>query len=270
MKPFRILLISLTALMMLIGFERGALGVSLPLDQMAVPRYDVWGPLPSAVKQQLRLLVDEPQEEIDRLLSSPDPREVGLGLFALEQRADLGRLVTLVDLIDDPRPTIPYAEYRVARNDMFIPKAQTVGEYLLQIYREWISLYPEEEVRARKEEIRAMNPWDRPGPWLQKMTRASRGERFWNDNSEARDQRIAQLKLEVRQIPSGVRWAVILNGLGYHGFYSAEEARSELLLLDQSVHDQIMTGDPLTQHAGQIGWDVEKDLSAKARELLIG
>lgn len=272
MRATHILLIAIVAAVTLTRGEQRALAGDLPLDQMAVPRYDVWGPLPHEVKEELRRLVNEPQAEIDRLLASPDAREVGLGLFVLEQRADLDRLVTLIDLIDDPRPTIFYAEYLVATNQ-FIPRNQTVGEYLLHIYAAWFGLHPE-EVRARREAIRAMNAWDRPAPWRQKVTRVGRVamNRFKSEEAdevtlEEWAQVESEVKLEIRKTPSVLRWAVIVDARG-HGFYSPEEARSELLLLDQCVRDQILTSDPLAAHAGEIGWKVEKDLVAKARALL--
>lgn len=270
-RQMLLLIITLGAL---IRCATPASAVTLPLEQMAVPerRFDIWGPLSLDVQQELRMLLEAGPEEVDRLLSSADPREIGLGLFVLEQNADLERLVSLVNLLDDARPTIPCAAPTATNH--FIPQQQTVGEYIAHIYANWFGI-PAEDSPARrggaacKEAVRNLGePWARPIPWLQKMQRATRAGRNRYDDHAVRGPLVIEVKAEVAALPSEIRWAIITQGRS-RGDYSQDEARAALLALDQPVRDQIMAGNPLESHAGQIGWNLDKDLAVVSRELLL-
>lgn len=240
--------------------------VNLPLEQMAVPRHDTWGPLPIAVAEELRILCSAEPPVVEALLSSNDPREVGLGLFVLEQNADLARLASLADLLNDTRPTIPYPAQTVLTGD-FIARNQTVGEYLAHIYAMWFGL-PASEALARKEEIRNLaDPWECPYPWLQKLTRAEHSGLNRHEDFAEREGRIAAVKQEVQARPADVRWVVAAHRYG-SGLYSREETRAILLSLDQTLRGQIISGDPLAARQEQIGWKLHDDVTPKARALL--
>lgn len=242
-----------------------ARAINLPLEQMAVPHHDTWIPLPFAVVDELMVLRSAEPAVVEALLSSDDPREVGLGLFVLEQNADLARLASLADLLDDQRPTIPYAGKTVQVGD-FVPQNQTVGEYLAHIYAMWFGV-PSRDAKSRKEEIRNVtDPWERPNPWLEKLTRARSGL-YGEEGFAGRETRIAAVKQELQAGSADVRWVVATDGHD-RGLYSREEARTILLSLDQTLRSQIITGDPLAARQGQVGWELIDAVTPKARELL--
>lgn len=262
---------------------------SLPVEQMAVPErmFDGWGLLPPHVRNALRMLLESGPEESDRLLSSNDPREIGLGLFVLEQMGDLERLVSLVELLNDGRLTVPCAA--PLNTNRFVPREQSIREYLAQIYENWLGVPVQEslgtiglltdeaaiheetrKVENTRERIRGVpDPWARPRPWLVKLRRASEAGRNRYENPLLREPLIAEVKNSIAALPSDIRWAVVTKGLA-QGYYDRNEARAALVALDPSARDRIMSGDAFADHQGEVGWNLDdKELVAKARDLLV-
>lgn len=190
------------------------------------------------------LAIDD--EQLDALLASDGPWEIGLGIHVVDVRGDLHRLLELAPLLEDDRPTVPFMYYKqMSRREgsgEYLTVASTVGGSVESKFKTWfkasINVLPEEtKVVLREIYGPSMGGHDAMGrvekifgdvedpelllqPWLHRLVRTG------GDGTK-----LDAVKERVRQLPPELRWAVLVES----SRYSENERLAEIRNLPQDL-----------------------------------
>lgn len=189
--------------------------------------------VPSNDRQRLELIADCTPEEIDRLLQSDDPREVGAGIFALSAQGNVRQLLELKALLDDARVTIP-RPVPVSRG--YKVREQSVGALLGGAICTWTGL---PGLDAEGEMLRALHerypdPEALITPWLVRL-------RLVQSDAAAREAVIEQ----VEALPESLRWAVATMAWNNGKYLTEDEARRILAGLSDETKRAIVERRPM-------------------------
>lgn len=214
----------------------------------------------SPEEQRLMLeLIEMPREQRERLLSSDDSRDRGIGLFVTSEQGDLKCLLELHDWLADKRPTIPDAGLNKAITPpgerSFELKGRTLGWYVCGEYFMWFGVYvstPGEFALSPLSRIE--NPDLLVRPWLVRLNRIRNIAHLETTTDKTRDKMTAgvnEIKSRIAALPEEIRWAVVMEAHwaaqtrepdGWDQYYSEKEAREILRSLSDPLREKIRSG----------------------------
>lgn len=165
----------------------------------AVPNYPAADHLMQFPKADLIVLLElleNPNDNAAALLASNDPEEIGFGIYVASFSCNLDALLAARDLVFDERKTVPRGDFPYNYGHQMDRTEQTVGEYLVRLYRMWFGLnhHTVDQVHAEVTRIAEQgSAWDFAHAWRHRyLVAMSDAER-------------AVILEEVRNIPDDVR-----------------------------------------------------------------
>ena len=195
-----------------------------------LPRCNQWSLVPPEQRETLHKLAAFTTEQREVLAKSDDPRSRGAAVFIAEQQGDLAALLSCSRMLEDTRPTQPYA-LPTAGIDEYAQGEQTVAEYLTSAYLHWFGVDVDGSLEKFRENFGERPVADRfVKPWIVRLRRAAK------DGAK-----IAEIKTRIQTLPEETRWAVL--ALGYQeSVYTAKEAREALRQLSPETRQAITAG----------------------------
>lgn len=177
--------------------------------------------------------------ELDALLASDDPREVGVGVFVVSARGDLHRMLRLDRQVEDGRPTLPRpvrdrAYAIMPERTLEPPEPQTVAGLTESVLLDWFGLRVAdgEGLRRAREEI--ADPEALVRPWVVRLRMSL------NDRREAG----ADVLARIVSLPEPLRWAVLADAAAV-GVLSERDAAPYLRALSSEMKRAIARREPL-------------------------
>lgn len=121
--------------LLLVGVSAVALAAPRP---SAIPSHPALNHLMLFPHEDLILLLElleNADENAERLLASDDPADIGLGIFVASYSSDLDRLLAARDLLFDDRETLPIARFADSSDARKMGvSSRTVGQHLARTY----------------------------------------------------------------------------------------------------------------------------------------
>jgi len=218
---------------------------------IALPYHATWTLLSSDERTAIEELLACSPDELDSLLESDDPRDLGLGVFVAWWRADLEVLLDLSHLLDDDRPTIPRTDIFARRarwvaegEANYWPRDTKVSEVLSYAYTELFGVRTFGSVAKFDETLgQVEDPSSLAEPWRARLHRALVSKYRWYDPGP-----LEEVKAEIRQLPPELRWVVLARTPG--GSFTEHEMLEEIRRLPASIREAppeqlTVPGDPL-------------------------
>lgn len=183
-----------------------------------------WNAVPQADRTLLIQAWSLSDEQVDLLVQSDDPLDRGLAIYLLDGRGDLRRLLDARALLGDNRPTIPEAAHPHS-GIRYAGFPTTVAGYLRFVYQCWFGVEFWDEQAVHDAFIGVENLDHLVRPWVYRFRRAE------GSDAAQREQRIAEVKQRVAELPPDIRWVVAASMMevdrswgGEPRFYSDAEA----------------------------------------------